>query len=379
MGKRRIAGEGSVYQRPDGYWVAAVSEGPRGHRTRRYRYAHSRRGAQEMIEKLRADLALGSIPAGRLSLADYLQKWLDDGLNVRPRTKTGYEQIVANHLTPTLGGFMLDRLTPSDVQRMVNQLASNRSPQTVRNVHACLRRAITQAVRWELINRNVAKLVVLPTVHSKPVSAMTEVEARRLLRALEEDQYRPLFVTAIATGLRLGELRGLAWSCVDLEAGTLRVEWQLDRDGPVPPKTAASRRTVQLPAYAIDVLLAHRARQHEELLAADFPTEAGFVFLSERLLPVSGFVALRHLRAACERAGLAPMRFHDLRHAFATLSLAVGVPLRVVMEALGHTTITTTANIYGHVAPEVSRRAADSMDRILLGPGGSNRGSSWPA
>lgn len=359
-----MAGEGSIYRRADGLWVAAVSEGPRHARTRTYRYGRTRTEARAALEEVMAERRLGE--PSRLSLGVYLRRWLADGTEVRARTKIGYEQIVTNHLS-VLGDVPLAQLTAPDIQRLLNTLARTRKPQTVRNVHAVLRRALEQAVRWDLVPRNVAKLVVVPRSARPKMTALDAGQVNLLLASLAGDPLHPLVAVAVTTGMRQGELLGLTWANVDLPASRAKVEQQLTRDGLGPLKTTASRRSVPLSGYVVTALREHRVRQLEARLAAGTDTEDGLVFVTSEGLPLTGWVVLRDLHAALDRAGLPRIRFHDLRHTAASLMLGEGIPLRTVMEILGHTTISTTADIYGHVAPEVSRRAAASMDRVLSG------------
>jgi integrase len=201
---------------------------------------------------------------------------------------------------------------------------------------------------------------------------LTVEEAQQLLAATDDDRLYALWSVALGVGLRRGEALGLRWQDVDLDGGTLRVEQALQRTkgGLVlgPTKTPRSRRTIPLPAVCVRALKIHRARQNVERLAVgDSWQDSGLVFTSNVGTPVEPRNVNRSFTKLIEKAGVRPVRRHDLRHTCASLLLAQGVPLRVVMEVLGHSQIAVTANTYTHVLPTLQREAADLMDRALGG------------
>jgi integrase len=202
---------------------------------------------------------------------------------------------------------------------------------------------------------------------------LTPEQARRFLSSVEGDRPSALYAIALSLGLRQGEALGLTWSDVDLEASTLTVRHTLQRyDGAFhldPPKTQRSRRTINLPDPLVDALRRHRAGQLEERLKTG-ELWAGdrwrLIFSTELGEPLSGDAVTRTFQTKLEDLGLPRQRFHDMRHAAATFLLAQGVALRVVMEVLGHSTITTTANTYGHVMPELQKDATDRVAAVLF-------------
>lgn len=253
---------------------------------------------------------------------------------------------------------------------MNRKLAAGLSPRTVQYLHAILRRSLRQALRWGLVTRNVATLVDAPRVRRPEIRPLTPDQARTFLDAVAGDRNEALYTVALAVGLRLGEALGLRWDDVDLDAGETHVRHTLQRRGPgwelVEPKTNRSRRTVPFPGVVLTALRAHRTRQlKERLWAGTRWQEHGFVFTSTIGTPLTGSGVSAQFHAVLVAAGLPHQRFHDLRHACASLLLAQGVAPRVVMEILGHSQISLTMNTYSHVIPDLTRDAADRMDSLL--------------
>jgi integrase len=241
-------------------------------------------------------------------------------------------------------------------------------------MHSVLRAALNQAVRWRMVHYNAAAMVSTPRVSRREVLALTPEEARRLLDAARGDRLEALYSVALALGLRQGEALGLQWSDIDLDTGTLRVRrasQRIPHQGTqlVETKTARSRRTLIMPPIVIRALHAHRARQAMERLAAGKRwTDLDLIFPSERGTLADGPNITHRFHKLLKRAELPPMRFHDLRHACASLLLVQGVHPRVVMETLGHSQISLTMNTYSHVLPVLQREAAEQMEAILAQP-----------
>ena len=241
---------------------------------------------------------------------------------------------------------------------------------TVLHLRAVLRRPLNLAQRWGLVPRNVASLVDAPRVPAYDVRAMAPSQAGAFLDTVRGDRLEALFTVALAVGLRQGEALGLQWGDVDLSAGTISVHRALQRvDGKlrlVEPKTPSSRRTVPLPPTVLVALRTHRTRQAEERLwAGSRWHDTDLVFTTTIGTPLDGTNVTHHLHQLLGRAGMPQLRFHDLRHACASLLLAQGVHPRVVMEILGHSSIGLTMNTYSHVIPSLRHEAATRMESAL--------------
>lgn len=382
---KRGQNEGSIYERADGTWEAKISLGydATGKRVRKSLYGKTRAEVREKMDQALGRVRRGTYVAERQKVGEYLRAWLEESAKpkVRPTTYATYRMYVERHLIPGLGKVYLDKLTPQQVQAFVNakvrEVRTSRgseertlTPRTVQQMHAILRKALNQAMKWGLVERNVATLIDVPRVTHAEIAPLTPDEAKCLLTAIQGNRLEALYTVALACGLRQGEALGLRWQDIDLTAGTLTVRVQLQRIGRarvlVEPKTARSRRTLDLPAICVAALKRHRARQAEERLVAGAEWEdQGMVFTTTRGTPLDGTTVTHYFQQELEKAGIRRQRFHDLRHACASFLLLQGVSPRVVMELLGHSQIGITMNLYTHVMPSLKRDAADRMHDLL--------------
>jgi len=369
--KRRGHGEGSIYQQADGRWCAILNLGysESGKRRRRYVRGKTKREVREKLLKLQQQRADGILlDSSKLTIGEFLERWLDDDvrLNVKPATLQSYAGIVRNHLKPRVGGVRLVRLTPAGVQRLYSELEKEgKSPRLRLYVHAVLRRSLSRAVRWGLVVRNVCEAVDPPRLIRKEMMVLNPDQAMMLIKAAEADRLHALYLVAITTGLRQGELYGLHWSDLNLEGATLSVRRTLvEINGKLTtaePKTTKSRRLVALPAVAVEALFEHRKRAIAEGNAA-----SQWVFCDENGGPLRRQnVQRRSFKPLLKSAGLPEIRFHDLRHTSATLLLSQGVHPKVVQERLGHAQISITLDTYSHVLPGMQEDAASRLDNLF--------------
>jgi integrase len=380
---RRGANEGSISHRRDGRWEARISLGfANGRRVRKTFYGRTRREVQAALSESlqRQRFGLPILTDERLTVGAFLERWLDLSIasSVRASTHRRYAQIVRTHLVPALGRIQLRKLEVHHVQLLLNaRLAAGLGPRTVHHLRAVLRGALNQAQREGHVARNVAALTHGPRVPHREVQPLDPEQTRRFLNAAAGDPLEALYVLAITTGLRQGELLGLQWEDIDLEAQTLRVRQAVQRVGGklvfVEPKTRQSRRSVPYPPMAAIALKTHRTRQIEDrLFAGPRWREYHLVFASSIGTPLDGTNVTHRLRRLLQNHGLPRQRFHDLRHTAASLLLAQGVHPRVVMELLGHSQISLTMNTYMHVIPTLERDAADRIEALLSVETGTN-------
>ena len=375
MPKKKPNGEGTIFRRGDGRWVGVITlDWQGGKQRRRYRYGRSRAEVHRRLTAVLSAQQRGlSVPGDQLTVGRFLDDWLNKVVRPRNRPSTfeSYKGLVAQHLNPALGGIRLSKLSPSDVQEFLNEkLASGLSPRTVGYLRAVLRAALNWAIRWDLVARNVAKLVDAPRVKKANLETFTADEVKVFLQATEGSRFRALFVLAVSTGMRRGEILGLRWSDVDVKKGVLTVNHALQRVNGrltlVEPKSHSSRRSLRLPQVALAALVNHRLQRNEMRLAAGKEwQDTGFVFTTGRGTPLDHGAVLRGLQTILKRANLRHQRFHDLRHCHASLLLAEGVHPRVVMEMMGHSQVSLTLNTYSHVIPALQSAAVAKIDAAL--------------
>lgn len=371
--RKRGAGDGNYRLRPDGRWEArfTLSDGKS-----KSVYGKTRQEVQQKHRAALRDIENGlDLRISQQTLSQFLTHWLEDV--ARPRVRASsyrhYEQILRLHVLPSLGRTTLSKLTPAQVQRLLNEKsASGLSPRTVGHIRAVLRDALNHALRWGLVTRNVAALATPPRQPRTQVNPLTAEQARAFLEFCKDDRLGPLFAAALSTGMRQGELFGLMWEDIDFDRGTVRVRQALQRVNGKPtfvePKSESSRRTVTMPAAAMAAFRTQRTRHLEQRLQAG-PNwqDWGLVFTATNGAPLESCNVNHHLQRLLKDAGLPKQRFHDLRHACASLLLAGGVPARTIMGILGHSQISLTLNTYSHLSPVLEREAAEAFDRVLAG------------
>ncbi len=258
------------------------------------------------------------------------------------------------------------------MQRLVNDKSQmGLKPKTVRYLLGTLRSALNQAIKWQLVSRNVAQLVDGPRVEQFEIQPLSPDEARKFLASIEGDRLGALYSVALTMGLRQGEALGLRWQDVDLDLGYLRISKQLQRfNGKlhlVEPKTKRSRRSLAMPSAIAQRLSHHQSIQADERRSAGTRwIETGLVFTTPIGTGLEGTAITKDFHRKLAQAGIPQRRFHDLRHSCATLLLVQGVSPRVVMDVLGHSQIGLTMNTYSHVIPDLRREAARRMDDLIL-------------
>jgi integrase len=352
-------------------YTVHTSEGPK----RKVIYGRKYKEVEKKLAEARGDAARGLIfDADNLKLGEYLDRWLADSVadTVRPTTFERYEQIVRLHIRPALGNLKLKNVTPAHVRGLYREkLEDGLSPRTVQYVHVTLHKALKQAINDGLISRNATEAVKPPQVRKEEIRPLTAEQVKILFEAVRGDRLESLYILAVHTGLRQGELLGLKWGDVDLEAGTLQVRRALTtaKDGPVlrAPKTKSSRRTVKLSPTALEALRSHLERQLREIdQAGDLWSENGLIFASASGEPLKRhYITTQRFKPLLKRVGLPQVRFHDLRHTCATLLLTKNVNPKVVSEMLGHASIAITLDTYSHVLPNMQNEAAKAMEDVL--------------
>lgn len=383
MAGQRMNGEGSLYQRANGRWIGAVTLGfnENGKPDRRTVSAKTKTEAREKLKDLQDKLDGGYKPPVREeTLAQLFERWDRDILStqVQSDARDNYMTIANCHIIPILGKRKVSAVTVADVQHLTaSKLRGGPdneprplSVSTVRRIRSVLAQALNVCLIEGSLMRNVAGLTSAPKAVQTEGRTLTATEAKRFLKALEGNRLGLLFVVMLATGLRRGEALGLHWEDVDFKKCTIGVHRQLRRiDGQLitrAVKGGKSGRTVYLPDQVVELLKDHRAAQaaHLETLGIE---NSGFVFTTGQGTPLDPRNVNRVFQAVCTKAKLGKWHPHELRHSAASLMLAKGVPLQVVSEVLGHSSIRMTADVYGHVLQPQRRDAARAMGNTLWG------------
>ena len=369
-------GEGGITRhKKSGLYMARYTvQTPTGPK-RKTLYGKTRREVADRLTKAKADRDGGLVfDADNMKLGEYLGRWLTDSVRdtVRPTTFERCEQMVRLHIRPVLGQLKLKNVTPTHVRGLYREkLDAGLSPRTVQYIHVTLHKALKQAIADGLIPRNATEAVKPPQVRREEMRPLTAEQVRILFDAAEGDRLAALYVLAVTTGLRQGELLGLKWDDVDLEGGTLRVRRTLTtaKGGLqlTAPKTKGSRRTVKLTQKAVQALRSHLERQLGEIdRAGSLWRENGLIFASESGDPLDRRNVTTHrFKPLLRQAGLPQIRFHDLRHTCATLLLTKNVNPKIVSEMLGHASIAITLDTYSHVLPNMQDSAAKAMEDAL--------------
>ena len=375
MGRKRKNGEGTVRLRKDGRWEGRIVIGYDENGLPKTKNVLAKTKG-ECIEKLKA-LKNTITPDTPIKLkadmpfGEWLDYWYETYCkpNARPATQRTYEGYIRLYLHPRLGSIPLNKVTTSDIQQMCTWMMtearvdqkngdSGLSDSQVINCYSLCDRVLEKAVAEKLIVRNPAKGCKLPPNRPKEMKVLSREDMQKVLIQAKEENYYELFLLEFATGLRLGELMALQWDDVDLVTGELRINKQVNLVGSKlvinEPKIKAAVRTLILPPSVRKVMAEYKTRVNSRWL---FPSP------KKDDLPIIPSAVSRRLHTLLEHAGCEQVRFHDLRHTFATNALAHGMDIKTLSTSLGHVSSATTLNTYSHVTDEMRQRAAVKIDQ----------------
>lgn len=367
---------GHIRQRAKGSWSLVVDVGrdpSTGKRRQVWKTFHgTKKQAEAELARLVSAIETGTdLEPQSTTVAIFLDRWLKATKSrVAPRTYDRYSEIVRLHVLPSLGRVQLGKLRPLQLEDLYQRLETKGlSRQTILHVHRVLFNALRQAVRWQLVTRNVAEAVTPPRPIRRHVAPFTSSHAEAVLSAASETDLAPTVALALGTGMRRGEVLGLRWSDVDLTRGEARITQTLQAttDGVcfVPPKTHRSARTIALPPFVLDALKQQRSRQGARRLAAGAAwQDLDLVVDRGDGAPLPPWALSQRFRSLMKRSGI-DLSFHGLRHAHASLMLEAGIHLKVVSERLGHSSIGITADLYTHMARALDQDAAAKLGDLL--------------
>lgn len=331
------------------------------------------------------------------TVAEYLERWIEDYCkpNLRQKTWESYQLLIKLHINPELGKVPLIKLKPAHLQKLYSsKLKGGRadgkpgglSSRSIRYIHAIIHEALSHAVKWEIIPRNVAEAVTPPKQNNnnttkEKAQAWNAKQLALFLDAVKEDNLYPLYFLAAHTGMRQSELLGLRWKDINFNKKTVKVEQIASRtsDGIIyqPPKTKTSRRTITISKEVVNVLKAHRKNRFVHLANTEKQNDSMLVFLSTAGTPIQAKNLLRHFRSVVNRLDLPPITFHGLRHTHATILLSEGWNVKIVSERLGHSMPSVTWDVYSHLLPGQQEKAAENFSEILSLAKGQKNGRTF--
>ena len=379
MGKRRPSGDGMVRKREDGRWEGRIVIGHKenGDPIFRYLSAGSQKALVERLNRERniyqgVDLTEDS----RMTLGEWLDRWLEERVapSVRESTLESYRYHIRHHIKPRLGSKPIGKITADDVQKLYREIQNcgriqedpvwghALSGSTVRRLHGVFHMAMDAAVRAHLIPKNPTEGVTLPKKETVPKQVLNDAQLERFMKEVQNDPiWHDFFYTELTTGLRQGEICSLMWSDFDEAHGTLSVRRTLhiQKGGRLvtgETKTGTGKRTITLPPSTAGLLAQRKKSSYSQWI---FPNP----LRPEQ--PANPNAAYNHLKTLLKRAGLPSIRFHDLRHTFATHALASGVDAKTLSGILGHTQASFTLDTYTHVTGDMQRQAAQVMDAFM--------------
>lgn len=409
-GRRGAQGGGSIRKKTvvrNGvsytYWEARVTTGFDPETGRQKQQSFSGKTQKEVREKMQAALVdLNNHQyqePSKLTLGEWLKIWEQEYLNgVKTFTRLNYAQHIKNHISPALGNRNLQQLNGPNIQQFYNQLlreggkkrlhdkdghplkkdgkpvygSAPLSAKTVKNIHGVLHKALEKAVKLGYIRTNPADTCELSRVEKKEIRPLDSADIARLMEALEDSPFQALFLTALFTGMRRGEICGLRWDCVDLDNGTITVKNQLQN---IPGQPGAYRlvstkngksRTLKASSFVIDLLRQQKAEQETmKQMMGDLWQDEGYVFcnaMGKHMSPSTVYHTFKRIAASI---GLPDARLHDLRHSYAVASLQAGDDIKTVQSNLGHHTASFTLDVYGHVTEQMRQASADRMDTYI--------------
>ena len=381
MSGKRKNGTGTLRERSDGRWEGRIIIGydDNGKPKTKSVFGHSKSECTKKLKELQNSsfYITGKLPTqakSTMSFGEWMDLWYQNYCkhNLRETTQSGYENRIYNHIIPNLGRIQLDQLTQSDLQeyymrlktegrlRLVDQHGSGVSDRLVRACHASCRMALDKATKEGLIATNPAIGCKLPPKKVKEMQVLTHEEMQRFLIQAKHDGVFEMYVLVLSTGLRRGELVGLQWKDLNVQTGELRIERQVARvKGELKtsiPKTKSSIRTIVLPPSIVKILENYRPSTNESKWMFPSPVKS-------EDSPRDPTNIYKKMQRVLERAECKKIRFHDLRHTFATMALEHGMDIKTLSTMIGHVSSATTLDIYSHITTEMQIKAAQSIDK----------------
>ena len=390
MAKRRSNGEGSIVKNMrNGIqigWRASITIGTddKGKLIRKQFTGKTQQDVKYKLQEYKKQMLMGVLNEDKLTVSDWFYSWLFDYRKQDLKTKSfqRYHGIYKNYIENTdFGNIKLNDLRTTHLQRHYKKLLDNGvTPTTIRQINTNLKTCLNEAERQGYIQKNWCKLVTLPKKEdNKEVKVLTKQEQEKFLEAIKGHELELLYIVALGTGLRIGEILGLKWSDIDFKNNELHVNRSLQKAAiyeddkivryevqETTPKTKNSLRTIPVPQNIIKKLIAHKKEQNELiLLLQEEYDNKNYVFCNKLGKPIEDKRPGRNLKTILTSISIEPIKFHALRHTYATRLFEAGIPPKTVQHLMGHSDIETTMNIYTHVMKEQKLEAIEKINNIF--------------
>ena len=384
MKKKGARGSGSIRKREDGLWEGRITVGrdPRtGKQTQKSVYGKTKEEVRKKVTAETKAVDDGTyIEPSRITFGAWLDIWLNDYCpNIKPRTRLLYASSINSRIKPGLGAQRMDKLTPALIQIFYNSSQKESSegqdglsPKSIRNMHGIIHKALQKAVELGYLKKNPSDKCELPKVSKPNIVPMDKEHIKAFVNELQDEPLRRMYLVALFTGMRLGEIIGLTWDNVNFKTGTIKISQQMQRfNGSyrmVPPKNGKPRTIAPAP-FVLDLLREEQKSQEQqrETIGRIWSNDLNLVFTNAIGANHTHRILLLHLKKHARAIGMPDLRFHDLRHTYAVTAITEGVDYKTVSENLGHSSVAFTMDTYVHLTGDMQRTSAEKMQQYIDG------------
>lgn len=373
---KRANGEGTIKKRKNGSWEGQYSINENGKIKRCSVYGKTQAEVRKKLSAITNERDNGIfVKPDKMTVSEWFGVWKDEYLtDVKSSTESQYDYQGRQWIIPNIGDCVLQKVSAPLIQKFYNRCSEKLSPKSIKNLNGVLHRCFSQAVLCGYMRSNPCDAVVLPRVEKKEMNVIQGEKVAEFLKVIKTDEFGNLYFVDLFTGMRQAEIIGLTWDCVDFEKGLIKVEKQLRKDHGLAGQEYAftstkngQKRIVKPADEVMNVLKAERAKQAKNALknGSGFCNSMNLVFTDELGNHLKGVTVYNHLKRLLKSIGLENVRFHDLRHTYATLSIQNGDDIKTVSGNLGHATTAFTLDQYSHVTDEMKANSAERMNNFI--------------